>query len=112
MCHFQEGKRDQANIIYFTSLPVIFGVKKYADALWEVSAVMKAADGHSLSDYRFVLTGLSCDSFLFYLFEEIDGHCMKVGIIKIFFFKYMRNPVEYKKCLLDGEINIWPVARN
>ncbi|XP_037092292.1 sulfide:quinone oxidoreductase, mitochondrial-like [Pollicipes pollicipes] len=30
------GKRDKANIIYNTSLPVLFGVKKYADALWEV----------------------------------------------------------------------------
>jgi len=26
----------KANIHYFSSLPVIFGVKKYADALWEV----------------------------------------------------------------------------
>ncbi|XP_069946797.1 sulfide:quinone oxidoreductase, mitochondrial isoform X2 [Cherax quadricarinatus] len=32
----KHGKRDKANIIYNTSLPVIFGVKKYADALWEV----------------------------------------------------------------------------
>lgn len=32
----QNGKRDKANIIYNTSLPVIFGVKKYADALWKV----------------------------------------------------------------------------
>lgn len=30
------GKRDKAKIVYHTSLPVIFGVKKYADALWEV----------------------------------------------------------------------------
>ncbi|XP_041650969.1 sulfide:quinone oxidoreductase, mitochondrial-like [Cheilinus undulatus] len=30
------GKRAKANIIYNTSLPVIFGIKKYADALWEV----------------------------------------------------------------------------
>ncbi|CAJ1056452.1 sulfide:quinone oxidoreductase%2C mitochondrial-like [Xyrichtys novacula] len=30
------GKRAKANIIYNTSLPVIFGVKKYADALWEI----------------------------------------------------------------------------
>ncbi|XP_068204174.1 sulfide:quinone oxidoreductase, mitochondrial-like [Palaemon carinicauda] len=30
------GKRDKANIEYFTSLPVIFGIKKYADALWKV----------------------------------------------------------------------------
>ncbi|XP_044259033.1 sulfide:quinone oxidoreductase, mitochondrial, partial [Tribolium madens] len=30
------GKRDKANIMYNTSLPVIFGVKKYADALWKV----------------------------------------------------------------------------
>nr|QTJ02331.1 sulfide quinone oxidoreductase 2 [Xenograpsus testudinatus] len=32
----KHGKRDKANIIYFTSLPVIFAAKKYADALWEV----------------------------------------------------------------------------
>ena len=30
------GKRDKANVIYHSALPVIFGVKKYADALWEV----------------------------------------------------------------------------
>ncbi|XP_019934837.1 sulfide:quinone oxidoreductase, mitochondrial [Paralichthys olivaceus] len=30
------GKRAKANIIYNTSLPVIFGVKKYADSLWEI----------------------------------------------------------------------------
>ncbi|XP_017563797.1 sulfide:quinone oxidoreductase, mitochondrial [Pygocentrus nattereri] len=30
------GKRSKANIIYNTSLPVLFGVKKYADALWEI----------------------------------------------------------------------------
>ncbi|KAF2353447.1 FAD/NAD(P)-binding domain [Trinorchestia longiramus] len=32
----KEGKRDKANIIYNTSLPVLFGIKKYADALWKV----------------------------------------------------------------------------
>lgn len=30
------GKRDNAKVRYKTSLPVIFGVKKYADSLWEV----------------------------------------------------------------------------
>lgn len=30
------GKRTKANIIYNTSLPVLFGVKKYADSLWEI----------------------------------------------------------------------------
>jgi len=30
------GKRDKANIMYFSTLPVLFGVKKYADALWKV----------------------------------------------------------------------------
>ncbi|XP_064169343.1 sulfide:quinone oxidoreductase, mitochondrial isoform X2 [Anguilla rostrata] len=30
------GKRPRANILYNTSLPVIFGVKKYADALWKL----------------------------------------------------------------------------
>lgn len=28
--------RDNVKVIYNTSLPVIFGVKKYADALWNV----------------------------------------------------------------------------
>ncbi|KAL3288465.1 hypothetical protein HHI36_002910 [Cryptolaemus montrouzieri] len=32
----KQGKRDKATIMYNTSLPVIFGVKKYADALWNV----------------------------------------------------------------------------
>ncbi|XP_062858402.1 sulfide:quinone oxidoreductase, mitochondrial [Trichomycterus rosablanca] len=30
------GKRSKANIIYNTSLPALFGVKKYADSLWEI----------------------------------------------------------------------------
>ncbi|XP_018335772.1 sulfide:quinone oxidoreductase, mitochondrial [Agrilus planipennis] len=30
------GKRDKVNIYYNTSLPVIFGVKRYADALWKI----------------------------------------------------------------------------
>lgn len=30
------GKRAKANIIYNTSLPVLFGIKKYADSLWEI----------------------------------------------------------------------------
>ncbi|CAL8373380.1 unnamed protein product [Arctogadus glacialis] len=30
------GKREKAKIIYNTSLPVLFGVKKYADVLWEI----------------------------------------------------------------------------
>ncbi|XP_061891973.1 sulfide:quinone oxidoreductase, mitochondrial-like isoform X2 [Entelurus aequoreus] len=30
------GKRARANIIYNTSLPVLFVVKKYADALWDI----------------------------------------------------------------------------
>lgn len=32
----QKNKRDNVNVIYNTSLPVIFGVKKYADALQDV----------------------------------------------------------------------------
>lgn len=28
--------RDNIKVVYNTALPVIFGVKKYADALWEV----------------------------------------------------------------------------
>lgn len=31
------GKRTGANVTYNTSLPVIFGVKRYADALWKVA---------------------------------------------------------------------------
>lgn len=30
------GKRAKANIIYNTSLPVLFGIKKYADSLWDI----------------------------------------------------------------------------
>ncbi|KAM6961005.1 sulfide:quinone oxidoreductase, mitochondrial [Aplochiton taeniatus] len=30
------GRRSKANIVYNTSLPVLFGVKKYADALWDI----------------------------------------------------------------------------
>lgn len=37
VCFFvKTGKRAKANIIYNTSLPVIFGVKKYADSLWDI----------------------------------------------------------------------------
>lgn len=32
----KNNKRNNARVIYNTSLPVIFGVKKYADALWKV----------------------------------------------------------------------------
>lgn len=32
----KHGKRDKANVIYNTSLPVLFGVRKYADALWKL----------------------------------------------------------------------------
>ncbi|CAL7933149.1 unnamed protein product [Xylocopa violacea] len=35
--YFREQKvRDNVKVVYNTALPVIFGVKKYADALWEV----------------------------------------------------------------------------
>ncbi|XP_037623644.1 sulfide:quinone oxidoreductase, mitochondrial [Sebastes umbrosus] len=30
------GKRAKAKIIYNTSLPVLFGIKKYADSLWDI----------------------------------------------------------------------------
>uniref|UniRef100_A0A3Q3X4P7 Sulfide:quinone oxidoreductase, mitochondrial n=1 Tax=Mola mola TaxID=94237 RepID=A0A3Q3X4P7_MOLML len=30
------GKRANANVIYNTSLPVLFGIKKYADSLWQI----------------------------------------------------------------------------
>lgn len=32
----QNGKRGKANVIYNTSLPVLFGIKKYADSLWDI----------------------------------------------------------------------------
>ncbi|XP_057669982.1 sulfide:quinone oxidoreductase, mitochondrial [Diorhabda carinulata] len=32
----KQNRRDNVNITYNTSLPVIFGVKKYADALWKL----------------------------------------------------------------------------
>lgn len=32
----KENKRSQVKVMYNTSLPVIFGVKKYADALWKI----------------------------------------------------------------------------
>ena len=32
----QMGKRDKAHVMYHSSLAVLFGVKKYADSLWEV----------------------------------------------------------------------------
>ena len=30
------GKRQNAKIVYNTSLPVLFGIKKYADSLWNI----------------------------------------------------------------------------
>lgn len=33
---FQNNKRQNAKIIYNTALPVLFGVKYFADALWKV----------------------------------------------------------------------------
>lgn len=33
---FKTGKRAKANVIYNTSLPVLFGIKKYADTLWDI----------------------------------------------------------------------------
>ncbi|XP_046890935.1 sulfide:quinone oxidoreductase, mitochondrial isoform X1 [Hypomesus transpacificus] len=30
------GRRENATVIYNTSLPVLFGIKKYADTLWEI----------------------------------------------------------------------------
>ena len=30
------GKRSKANVIYNTSLPVLFGIKKYAESLWDI----------------------------------------------------------------------------
>lgn len=34
--HFQANKRNKINVIYNTALPVLFGVKYYADALWPI----------------------------------------------------------------------------
>lgn len=36
MFQSKTGKRAKANVIYNTSLPVLFGIKKYADALWDI----------------------------------------------------------------------------
>lgn len=36
LLQLKTGKRAKANVIYNTSLPVIFAVKKYADSLWEI----------------------------------------------------------------------------
>ncbi|XP_022694436.1 sulfide:quinone oxidoreductase, mitochondrial-like isoform X2 [Varroa jacobsoni] len=33
----KQGKRDKANLIYNTASEVLFGVKKYADSLWQVA---------------------------------------------------------------------------
>lgn len=37
MLRFQHNKREAANIKYISALPVIFGVKYFADALWKVA---------------------------------------------------------------------------
>ncbi|CAH1790317.1 unnamed protein product [Owenia fusiformis] len=56
--HFRKmGKRDKANILYNTSLPVIFGVKKYADALLEV-----VKDKGITTNFRTCLTEIKHDS--------------------------------------------------
>lgn len=36
MIKFQHKVRDNVNVVYNTALPVIFGVKKYADSLWAI----------------------------------------------------------------------------
>lgn len=36
MILFKTGKRDKAKVIYNTSLPVLFGIKKYAETLWDI----------------------------------------------------------------------------
>lgn len=36
MFQSKTGKRAKANIVYNTSLPVLFGIKKYADSLWDI----------------------------------------------------------------------------
>lgn len=33
---FKTGKREKAKVIYNTSLPVLFGIKKYAETLWDI----------------------------------------------------------------------------
>lgn len=42
------GKRDKANVQYHTSLPVIFGVKKYADALWKQTEAKNINVSHNI----------------------------------------------------------------
>ena len=51
----QHGKRKDAQIVFNTSLGVLFGVKKYADALWKV-VEQRGIDvnlGHQLVEVRF-----------------------------------------------------------
>lgn len=51
---FQNNLRDKIDVTYNTSLPVIFGVKKYADALWGVckSRDIKVNTQRSLVEIR------------------------------------------------------------
>ena len=36
MFSFKNGSRDKANVIYATTIPAIFGVKKYAESLMKI----------------------------------------------------------------------------
>lgn len=47
----QQNKREAANIKYISALPVIFGVKYFADALWKVA---NERDIEVLLKYRLV----------------------------------------------------------
>ncbi|XP_028814423.1 sulfide:quinone oxidoreductase, mitochondrial isoform X2 [Denticeps clupeoides] len=61
------GRRSDAHIIYNTSLPVIFAVKKYADALWEI---VKKRDLHV--NLRHNLTEVRADK-QEAVFENLDN---------------------------------------
>uniref|UniRef100_A0A4W3K2V1 Sulfide:quinone oxidoreductase, mitochondrial n=1 Tax=Callorhinchus milii TaxID=7868 RepID=A0A4W3K2V1_CALMI len=60
------GKRSKANIFYNTSLPVIFGVKKYAEALLEI-----VEDRDIEVNYRLNLTEVHADKCKA-VFEKLD----------------------------------------
>lgn len=74
MLLFKTGKRAKAKIVYNTSLPVLFGIKKYADSLWDI---VKRRDlqvnlRHNLIEVR----ADKCEA----VFEDLD----KPGETKVF----------------------------
>ncbi|XP_028263662.1 sulfide:quinone oxidoreductase, mitochondrial [Parambassis ranga] len=93
------GKRAKANIMYNTSLPVLFGIKKYADSLWDI---VKRRDlqvnlRHNLIEVR----ADKCEA----VFEDLD----KPGETKVFEYEMLHvtppmgpNPVIKGSRLADG----------